>query len=122
MYSNPSYSFIRLIPGYSGEVYLIKIPNGDICNDPSFYVIRYDAEVFYELLIHRVSYSEPSAIEIFPLSEGRFCVWSIGDRSLLLVKCSETDIKVMEVELTSAPTSLVVCDGSDGKSRIDCVT
>ena len=112
---------MRVIPGFSGEVYLIKISNGAINNSTSFYVIRYQSDEFSELLIHHVSSIEPSNIDLFALSEGRFCVWSKGDPSLLVVKCTETDIKVIEIELNVIPTSLFVHDGPDGKSRIECV-
>ena len=120
MYSNPLFPFMRVIPGFSGEVYLIKISSGDTDSSTSFYVLRYQSDEFSELLIHHVSSIDPSNIALFPLSEGRFCVWSKGDPSLLLVKCTETDIKVIEIELNIIPTSLFVHDGLNRKSRIEC--
>lgn len=109
---------MRVISGMCGDVYLIKTPIEEVDNVTSFYVTRCRSEECSELLIHRPSPVEVSNIHLFPLSEGRFCVWSKGDSSLLLAEYTETAINVMEIELSVKPTSLFVNDGLDGESRI----
>lgn len=99
----------------NGDVYLVKVPTDDLSKPvPSYSVVR-SSDMNSELIVHLLSPVVASDIQLFPLDDGRCCVWCGHESSLVFVHYVDHCFRVTQVGLTIDADHLSVTNGADRK-------
>ena len=105
----------------NGDVYLVKVPTDDLSKPVASYSVIRSSDMNSVLVVHLLSPVVASDIQLFPLDDGRCCVWSGHGSSLVFVHYVDHCFRVTQVGLTVDADHLSVTNGADKKSSNDSV-